>query len=108
VADRWERTWAIARLDEFTREYSGAWFALRGSPGFEAPDLLDAQIRRSADTALIGAPDELLTGLADLADAGVELCVLHLIGDARLPRFHDALERIASRVLPTYPTVTVA
>lgn len=95
-----ERAWAIETLGTFTREYSGAWFALRGRPGFEVPELLEAQMRRSADTALIGSSQELADELDQLAAVGVELCVLHLIGDGRPAQRLDTMERIAHDVLP--------
>jgi alkanesulfonate monooxygenase SsuD/methylene tetrahydromethanopterin reductase-like flavin-dependent oxidoreductase (luciferase family) len=95
-----ERAWAVETLGSFTREYSGSWFPLKGRPGFEVPELLEAQMRRSADTALIGSPEELVLGLDLLADVGAELCVLHLIGDGRLPQLHTTMERIARDVLP--------
>jgi alkanesulfonate monooxygenase SsuD/methylene tetrahydromethanopterin reductase-like flavin-dependent oxidoreductase (luciferase family) len=103
-----EREWAVRALGDFTREYSGAWFPLRGRPGFEVPDLLEAQMRRSADTALIGSPSMLVSELQDLADAGAELCVLHLVGDARLPRLHETMSRIADGVLPAFATAVAA
>jgi alkanesulfonate monooxygenase SsuD/methylene tetrahydromethanopterin reductase-like flavin-dependent oxidoreductase (luciferase family) len=97
-----ERRWAVQMLGEFTREYSGAWFPLKGRPGFENPDLLEGQMRRSADTALIGSPEQLAQELQQLAELGVEQCVLHLVGDARLPQLHDAMGRIADVVIPAF------
>ena len=95
-----ERDWAIDMLGRFTREYSGAWFPLKGRPGFESPDLLEGQMRRSADTALIGPPEQLVEDLHALAELGAELCVLHLVGDGRLPERHDTMTRISEGVLP--------
>src|SRR6202012_3074116 len=37
-----EREWARRMLGTFTREYSGSWFPLKGRPGFEVPELLEA------------------------------------------------------------------
>jgi alkanesulfonate monooxygenase SsuD/methylene tetrahydromethanopterin reductase-like flavin-dependent oxidoreductase (luciferase family) len=99
------REWAVEMLGVFTREYSGAWFPLRGRPGFEAPELLEAQMRRAAETALIGRPEQLVEELRDLAEAGAELCVLHLIGDGRLPQLHEAMASIAAHVLPAFGAV---
>jgi alkanesulfonate monooxygenase SsuD/methylene tetrahydromethanopterin reductase-like flavin-dependent oxidoreductase (luciferase family) len=95
-----DQAWATDLLDGFTREYSGAWFALKGRPAFEAPELLDAQMRRSTETAWIGPTEQLRRELEQLAAEGVELCVLHLIGDGRLPERHRAMHRIADEVLP--------
>jgi alkanesulfonate monooxygenase SsuD/methylene tetrahydromethanopterin reductase-like flavin-dependent oxidoreductase (luciferase family) len=103
-----EHDWAVEMLGSFTREYSGAWFPLKGRPGFEAPELLEAQMRRSAETALIGSPAELVTQLRELADAGAELCVLHLIGDARLPPLHETMTRISEGVLPAFRQAVAA
>jgi alkanesulfonate monooxygenase SsuD/methylene tetrahydromethanopterin reductase-like flavin-dependent oxidoreductase (luciferase family) len=91
---------ALALQDAFTREYWGAWFTLRGVHAFDAPDLLDAQLQRSASQALIGTPEELRGGLRALEDLGVELCVLHLVGDGRLPTRQKAMTVIAEDVLP--------
>lgn len=91
---------AEATLERFTREYAGAWFPLRGAPGFHSPDLLDAQMRRSAETALLGDPGELAQRLTELSDVGVELCVLHLLGDGRLPGHRDAMAELSAHLLP--------
>jgi alkanesulfonate monooxygenase SsuD/methylene tetrahydromethanopterin reductase-like flavin-dependent oxidoreductase (luciferase family) len=103
-----EREWAVSRLGDFTREYSGAWFPLKGRPGFEVPDLLEAQMRRSADTALIGSPEELVAELQTLEEVGAELCVLHLVGDGRLPQLHKTMERLAEGVLPAFRAAVAA
>jgi alkanesulfonate monooxygenase SsuD/methylene tetrahydromethanopterin reductase-like flavin-dependent oxidoreductase (luciferase family) len=94
------RNAAEASLDAFTREYAGAWFPLRGAPGFRSPDLLDAQISRSADTALIGHPDELAERLAELSGLGVDRCVLHLLGDGRRPGHRAAMRELGEQLLP--------
>jgi alkanesulfonate monooxygenase SsuD/methylene tetrahydromethanopterin reductase-like flavin-dependent oxidoreductase (luciferase family) len=94
-----QRDAAVKLLGDFTREYSGAWFPLRGRPGFEVPDLLEGQMRRSADSALIGTPAELADELGALEQAGVELCVVHLIGDGRHSGQRAAMEAVAAGVL---------
>lgn len=86
-------------LDRWTREYAGAWFPLKGRPGFDSPELLDAQMRRSADTALIGHPSEIAAEIERFAAAGVELCVLHLLGDGRLAGSREAMRALAEHVL---------
>jgi alkanesulfonate monooxygenase SsuD/methylene tetrahydromethanopterin reductase-like flavin-dependent oxidoreductase (luciferase family) len=100
------RAWAHEALASFTREYAGAWFPLRGRPGFESPELLDMQMRRTADTALIGPVEQLIAQLRALAEAGVEQVVLHLVGDGRLPERHEALTLIAERVVPALDGVS--
>jgi alkanesulfonate monooxygenase SsuD/methylene tetrahydromethanopterin reductase-like flavin-dependent oxidoreductase (luciferase family) len=100
------RAAAEASLDAFTREYAGAWFPLRGAPGFHSPDLLDAQIRRSAETALIGHPGELSERLVELSELGVDRCVLHLLGDGRRPGHRVAMTELAEQLLPGGAAVT--
>jgi alkanesulfonate monooxygenase SsuD/methylene tetrahydromethanopterin reductase-like flavin-dependent oxidoreductase (luciferase family) len=105
---REERDWAVGMLGSFTREYSGAWFPLKGRPGFESPELLEGQMRRAAETALIGPPAQLVDELGGLAAAGAELCVLHLVGDGRLPQRHDVMARISTGVLPAFAELVPA
>lgn len=93
-------------LATWTREYAGAWFPLRGRPGFASPDLLDGQMDRSARTALIGSPAELAEQLAELEAAGAELCVVHLVGDGRMSGRGWAMESIAEHVLPGLTATT--
>ena len=101
VADAAEdRARAAATHASITREYTGAWFPLQGRPGFESPELVDAQVARAIDTALIGTPEEVVGELRELAEAGVDLVVLHLMGDARAPRTRETIDLIAERVLP--------
>jgi alkanesulfonate monooxygenase SsuD/methylene tetrahydromethanopterin reductase-like flavin-dependent oxidoreductase (luciferase family) len=96
-----ERRRAAEALATWTREYAGSWFPLRGRPGFEAPDLLDNQVGRSVDTALIGSPTELSGRLRELEMLGADMCVLHLIGDAREPDHREVMAVIAEQVLPS-------
>lgn len=91
---------AAASLDAWTREYTGSWFPLKGRPGFASPDLLDQQLARSTSTALFGTPEAISEDLHELRDAGVELCVLHLVGDGRLPEQRERMEALATEVLP--------
>lgn len=90
---------AEGALDLWTREYAGAWFPLQGRQGFDSPDLLDSQMRRSAETALIGHPQEIAGELAGFAADGVQMCVLHLLGDGRAEGHRDAMRDIAHTVL---------
>jgi alkanesulfonate monooxygenase SsuD/methylene tetrahydromethanopterin reductase-like flavin-dependent oxidoreductase (luciferase family) len=93
------RTRALALLEAFTREYWGAWFSLRGRHAFDVPELLDRQMRRSESEALVGTPEEIAAGLRALAGAGAELCIVHLVGDGRLPERRDAMAALAEQVL---------
>jgi alkanesulfonate monooxygenase SsuD/methylene tetrahydromethanopterin reductase-like flavin-dependent oxidoreductase (luciferase family) len=95
-----EREQARALHASLAAEYTGSWFPLKGRPGFEAPGLVDAQIDRAIDTGLVGTVDEVLHDLTELRDAGVEMVVLHLLGDGRAPGTSDMVERLANAVIP--------
>jgi alkanesulfonate monooxygenase SsuD/methylene tetrahydromethanopterin reductase-like flavin-dependent oxidoreductase (luciferase family) len=84
----------------FTREYTGAWFPLRGRPGFDAPELLDQQSRRTVETGLFGAPADVVAKLEAYRELGVDLVVLHLVGDGRRGARRDVMARIAADVMP--------
>jgi alkanesulfonate monooxygenase SsuD/methylene tetrahydromethanopterin reductase-like flavin-dependent oxidoreductase (luciferase family) len=59
------------------REEAGSWWVLKGdSTGFQRPELLDRQLQRVYDTALIGVPDDVIASLNELRDAGVDLVTL--------------------------------
>ena len=91
---------ARAAVDATMREYIGSWFTLKGQPGFSAPEALDKQVSRAADAALIGAPEQIREGLAELADAGIDLVVLHLTSDGARVDHRRNMEAIAENVLP--------
>jgi alkanesulfonate monooxygenase SsuD/methylene tetrahydromethanopterin reductase-like flavin-dependent oxidoreductase (luciferase family) len=95
-----DRARAVAVNALFTREYTGAWFPLKGRPGFESPELLEAQTRRAVDTGLFGPADAVVAELDAYRELGVELVVLHLAGDGRRAARHEAMTRIADRVIP--------
>lgn len=90
---------AIEVQKRFTREYTGAWFPLKGRPGFESPDLLDAQARRSIETGFFGPADAVVDALRGYEELGVDLVVLHLAGDGRRGARHETMRRIAERVM---------
>jgi alkanesulfonate monooxygenase SsuD/methylene tetrahydromethanopterin reductase-like flavin-dependent oxidoreductase (luciferase family) len=102
-----ERAQALRWLDDSSREYWGSWFKLRGEHAFDVPELLDRQLQRGEVNALIGPPEELAAELRRLAEAGVELCVLHLPGDGRLPSRRAAMRTIGEQVLPAAHQVTL-
>jgi alkanesulfonate monooxygenase SsuD/methylene tetrahydromethanopterin reductase-like flavin-dependent oxidoreductase (luciferase family) len=82
------------------REEAGSWWVLKGeSTGFQRPELLDAQLRRVDETALIGPPGDIVATLGELRDAGVDLVTLRFwfdvtAGDAAW-RSMDALAAAA-------------
>lgn len=69
---------ARERIVASSREYQGAWWKLEGKPAFAAPELLDGQMRRATETALIGSPRQLQSELRELEAAGVDLAVLQI------------------------------
>jgi alkanesulfonate monooxygenase SsuD/methylene tetrahydromethanopterin reductase-like flavin-dependent oxidoreductase (luciferase family) len=91
---------AQAVIAASAREYSGAWFPLRGKIGFDAPDLLDGQLRLAADNALIGPADEIAEQVDEIRDAGVDIVVLQLTRDDVAADHRANMETIAAGVLP--------
>jgi alkanesulfonate monooxygenase SsuD/methylene tetrahydromethanopterin reductase-like flavin-dependent oxidoreductase (luciferase family) len=83
------------------REYAGSWWLLRGELGFDVPQLLDEQMLRTADTALVGSAAAVAEGVSELADLGVDLVVLHLSSDLTRPAYRENMHRIATDVLPS-------
>lgn len=89
---------AVDTQTRFTQEYTGAWFPLHGRPGFESPDLLAAQTRRTIETGIFG-PEAVLAGTLDELEAlGADLVIVHLAGDGRREDRHEQMERIARAV----------
>lgn len=65
------------RFRRHYREEAGAWWVLKGdSTGFQRPELLDRQLERVYETAIIGPPDEVVASLSELRDVGVDLVTL--------------------------------
>ena len=65
------------RMHRHYREEAGSWWILKGEhSGFERPDLLDAQLRRVDETALVGTAAEVAAALAELRRAGIDLVAL--------------------------------
>jgi alkanesulfonate monooxygenase SsuD/methylene tetrahydromethanopterin reductase-like flavin-dependent oxidoreductase (luciferase family) len=90
---------ARLRLTDQVREYAGSWWLLRGSLGFDVPDLLEAQMKRSQETALVGPPDAIRSGIAELEEAGVDLVVLQVRLDANRGAYREQLRGLAAEVL---------
>jgi alkanesulfonate monooxygenase SsuD/methylene tetrahydromethanopterin reductase-like flavin-dependent oxidoreductase (luciferase family) len=82
------------------REYAGAWWLLGGHLGFDEPALLEEQMRRASDTALVGPPAAVAQELARLAGLGVDLVVLHIATDRTRPGYRENMRRVATEVLP--------
>jgi alkanesulfonate monooxygenase SsuD/methylene tetrahydromethanopterin reductase-like flavin-dependent oxidoreductase (luciferase family) len=86
------------------REEAGAWWVLRGRVGFTAPDLLDAQMERVRRCALIGAPDRVAEGLAELFEAGADLVMVRLVFDfVDSVSLRQQIERVAADVADLLP-----
>jgi hypothetical protein len=82
------------------REYAGSWWELQGQLGFEAPELLDRQMARSVETALVGPAEEVASSLRELAGIGIDLVVLHVSSDFTRPAYRENMRTIAADVLP--------
>jgi alkanesulfonate monooxygenase SsuD/methylene tetrahydromethanopterin reductase-like flavin-dependent oxidoreductase (luciferase family) len=95
-----ERELAGQVIAASSREYAGSWYPLRGSTGFQAPELLERQLRLAADTAFIGTPERIAEQLGQLASAGVDLVVLQLTRDDVEVDHRPNMEAIAEHVLP--------
>jgi alkanesulfonate monooxygenase SsuD/methylene tetrahydromethanopterin reductase-like flavin-dependent oxidoreductase (luciferase family) len=91
----------IPRTTSHYREYAGAWWELKGRPGFEVPDLLDKQMARPAATMIVGTPDDVVAELLELHAAGVEVFGLQIHSDVTRDRWRDVAALIAAEVLPT-------
>lgn len=90
----------LPRLAAHYREEAGSWWILKGRHhGFADPVQLDRQLARITDTALVGAPGEVVEGLAELEDAGADLACLRLHFDVTRADIGDALRRCAQAVL---------
>jgi alkanesulfonate monooxygenase SsuD/methylene tetrahydromethanopterin reductase-like flavin-dependent oxidoreductase (luciferase family) len=82
------------------REYTGSWFRLRDRPGFESPELLDRQVGRAVDQALIGSARDIVEQLRELESAGVSLTVLQLTSDGARVDHRGNMSLLAADVLP--------
>jgi alkanesulfonate monooxygenase SsuD/methylene tetrahydromethanopterin reductase-like flavin-dependent oxidoreductase (luciferase family) len=91
------------RLAGQAREYGGSWWPINGRIGFEVEDLLDQQMARNGDTALVGPPEVILHELAELERLGVDLVVLHIAPREVTPSYRDAMSVIGAEVLPRLP-----
>lgn len=90
-----------------TREYGRGWWVFKNQfTGSDRPDLVESQISRAHEASLAGSPEEVSADLGRLRDAGVDVVCLHvnraatrhqvretmhLIADAVLPHFHEAV-----------------
>jgi alkanesulfonate monooxygenase SsuD/methylene tetrahydromethanopterin reductase-like flavin-dependent oxidoreductase (luciferase family) len=83
---------AIEVHKRFTREYTAAWF-----PGVDTPEKVEAQLDRAIQTGFFGG--DLAERVREYEALGVDLVVLHLVGDGRHPRRHDAMRAIAEALL---------
>lgn len=89
------------RFRRHYREEAGAWWVLKGdSTGFQRPELLDRQLQRVCDTALIGPADEVVDSLAELRDVGVDMVTLRFWFDVTAgPDAWASMERFATVAL---------
>jgi alkanesulfonate monooxygenase SsuD/methylene tetrahydromethanopterin reductase-like flavin-dependent oxidoreductase (luciferase family) len=87
----WPTREAIDFHRRFTRAYTAAWF-----PGVDTPEQVEAQLDRAVETGFFG---DVARGVAELEAVGVDLVVLHLVGDGRHPQRHQAMRAIAGALL---------
>lgn len=107
LKDCWVTGPGIAAADDFRerirwhyREEAGAWWVLKGThTGFEQPELLDRQLRRVYDTAVIGDVDTVGSSLAELRDCGVDLVTLRFWFDVTAGDAWPSMERFAASLL---------
>jgi alkanesulfonate monooxygenase SsuD/methylene tetrahydromethanopterin reductase-like flavin-dependent oxidoreductase (luciferase family) len=88
------------RLVLHYREYAGAWFKLRGEPGFARPDLLDKQSARTREVAAVGTATQVLERLLQLRAAGVDSFVLQVRWDFLGIEYRNVMRKLAEEVLP--------
>ncbi len=95
------RAEAIHRRFLHTFREEAGWWILKGRPAFEVPEVLDRQMARIGDAALIGSAAEVGGGLRDLLEAGAEfVCLrinLDIADDAALG---DQIHRVAEELPP--------
>jgi alkanesulfonate monooxygenase SsuD/methylene tetrahydromethanopterin reductase-like flavin-dependent oxidoreductase (luciferase family) len=90
----------LDRLVTHYREYAGAWFRLRGEPGFTRPDLLDKQSARTRSAAVVGSSAQVIDGLLALRDAGVDTFVLQVRSDVPTASYQRVMRALAEDVVP--------
>lgn len=88
-------------LTRGTREYGRGWWVFKDElTGSERPDLVEAQVGRAHDAAIVGSPNEVVTQVRELGRAGVDLLCLHVHRAASRHHARAAIELLASEVLP--------
>ncbi len=95
-----EREAHLTRLHAHYREYAGSWWMLKGELGFSRPDLLDRQMQRTEDTAIVGPPQRVVDELAQLVAVGVRTLALSISHDVTRDRYREQMALIAAEVLP--------
>ena len=96
------------RLEQGFTEEAG-WWVLQGRRAFDAPELLDRQLHRVSDAALIGSADEVAEGLRALLHAGVEfLCLRINIDIADHSELREQMRRVAAELPPRLADAPVA
>jgi alkanesulfonate monooxygenase SsuD/methylene tetrahydromethanopterin reductase-like flavin-dependent oxidoreductase (luciferase family) len=89
-----------ARFVDNFREEAG-WWILKGQQAFEVPDLLEKQMARVGDSALIGNADEVAEGLRALFEAGAEFLCLRINFDlATHVELQEQMHRLAEELPP--------
>lgn len=95
-----EREGYLKLLDAHYREYAGSWWLLKGSLGFSRPDLLDRQMQRTIENAVVGSVEYVVDELGRLIDAGIDMLALSVSSDVTRGRYRDQMRLISTEVLP--------
>lgn len=90
-----------ARLKAHYREEVGSWWLLKGKVGFEQPAMLEPQLRRILDSALIGPSEEIAAGLNAMFAAGMQLLIVRQEFDfVEQAGLTEQLQRLVGEVAP--------
>lgn len=91
----------LAGLRRHYTEEIGAWWVVKGEVGFAQPDNVAAQVDYNERAAIVGPPEVVAAGIAELFEAGVEHLAVRLNFEflARA-RVHEQVDRLAREVAP--------
>jgi alkanesulfonate monooxygenase SsuD/methylene tetrahydromethanopterin reductase-like flavin-dependent oxidoreductase (luciferase family) len=91
----------VERIGLHVTEEAGAWWALKDSFGFRAPDQVARQVARGLEAVEAGTPEQVAEGLRSLQAAGIEYLALRLVFEfVEQERLHEQLHRLVEEVVP--------
>ncbi len=89
------------RLRAHYREEIGSWWEMNGQVGFMAGTEVDRQLQYNDRGAIVGSPEHVASGLAELFAAGVTHIALRLKYDfVERQAMHEQIARVADEVAP--------